>query len=370
MINDLYTVFTIALASVLFSFGLLFYSLCRNAETPVYKTALRMMTFAYCFFGLVNVLEMWSRSSYPNNDDVLLFQAVTLIIAVSQAFLFTYTLILLIHTAYVTRKRVVCELVVLSTLSAALVVIYYILSATWIKLSVYIFILFYICLLIRYTRLFVITYRNCLQKMDNFFSGREADNLRWVKFSFYAALSIGLLALTASLAPTIHVGIFGSVIYLLFYLYFAIRMIKYGFFYKKIESALTDDDIQTEPSGDDKKTLPASIVENMERKLNIWLGEKQFLQSGITIEDVAAYIGTNRRYLSEHINSVKGKTFRQWISELRIEEAKNLMRQRPDMTLNDIALQVGYVDKSNLIRQFSRQTNLSPTQWKQKTSET
>ena len=194
MINNLYTVLTIALASVLFAFGLLFYSLCRNAETPVYKTALRMMTFAYCFFGLVNVLEMWSRSAFPNdNDDVMLFQTVTLVVAVSQAFLFTYTLILLIRAAFVTRKRVVRELVALLTVSAALVAVYFVLPAAWVKLSVHTFILFYICLLIRYTRLFVITYRDCLRKMDNFFSGREADNLRWVKFSFYAALSIGLL---------------------------------------------------------------------------------------------------------------------------------------------------------------------------------
>ena len=133
--------------------------------------------------------------------------------------------------------------------------------------------------------------------MDSFFSGREADNLRWVKFSFYAALSIGLLALTASLAPMILVGICGSVAYLLFYLYFAIRMMNYGFVYKKIETALSDDNIQPELPNENKNVLYVSIVRSIEKNLKVWIEEKQFSQSGITIEEVAHQIGTNRKYI-------------------------------------------------------------------------
>ena len=106
MINEIYTTLTIALATTLFVSGLFFYCLSRENETPVFKTALQLMTFTYSFFGLVNVLELWSRS-FPDSQDILLMQVATLIVAVSQAFLFTYTLVLLIHSAYVTRKKVV-----------------------------------------------------------------------------------------------------------------------------------------------------------------------------------------------------------------------------------------------------------------------
>ena len=365
MINSIYTGLTIAIATALFVLGLLFRSLCGAIESPVFRTALRIMLFTYCFFGLVNLLELCSRTFLPGADDALLFQITTLIIAVSQAFLFTYTLILLIHTAYVTRRRMLRELVPIITLSVLLVIAGFALPAAYARIPVYLFTLFYIWLLIRYTRLFVITYRECLQKLDNFFSGPEEKHLKWVNVSFFAALGIGLLALAASMFPDVHFYIVCTTIYLLFYIYFAFRFIHYGFIYKKLETVLTDDDIQPGQPEADRDLLPPTLEKPFETNLKVWLDEKQFLQPGITIEDVALRIGTNRRYLSEHINATIGKTFRQWINELRIAEAKNLMLQNPDMTLNAISSQVGYTDKSHFIRQFTKLTGISSKDYKQ-----
>jgi AraC-like DNA-binding protein len=115
------------------------------------------------------------------------------------------------------------------------------------------------------------------------------------------------------------------------------------------------------------KNLPAT-AKSFEPKLKIWLDEKQFLQSGITIEDIAAKIGTNRRYLSEHINAGTGKTFRQWINELRIEEAKKLMRQKPEMSVNEVAGTVGFVNNSHFGRQFRLFTSTTPNEWRKNQS--
>jgi AraC-like DNA-binding protein len=364
MINSIYTGLTIALMTALFVLGMLFHNLRSSIESPVFRKALRMMVFTYCFFGLVNLLELWSRTFVPDIDDILLFQITTLIVAVLQAFLFTFALVLLIRGTYVTRKRMLRELILILTFLLIFVTACFILPTAWLKISVYLFTLFYVYLLISYTRLFVITYRECLRKMDNFFSGREAEHLSWVNISFYAALSIGVLALTASLFPDIYVGIVCSVIYLVFYLYFAFRFVKYGFVYEKLEKALSNDNIQPELPEEDKNGLPFLITKPLENNLKVWLDEKQFLQSGVTIEDVASKIGTNRSYLSEHINSNIGKTFRQWINELRIDEAKNWMRQYPEMTLNEIASHVGYTDKSNFIRQFKQLTSATPNEWR------
>jgi hypothetical protein len=63
---------TLALAAMLFVFGLLFHALCRHTESPVYRTALRMRVFTYCFFGLVNVPELTDHVSRPDTDNVLM----------------------------------------------------------------------------------------------------------------------------------------------------------------------------------------------------------------------------------------------------------------------------------------------------------
>jgi len=357
-IQDIYITITITLASALFVLGLLFSSLCRNMESSVFRIALKMMVFAYCFFGLVNVLELYSRTFLPHTDDVMIFRIATLIVAVSQAFLFLNALILLIKTNYFNRKKLLRELAPIVILSLALVIVYFILPENLVKIFTGIFTLFYIYLLIKYTRFFIITYKDCIRKMDNFFSGKEAQHLRWANFSFYAALSIGLLALTASLIPYIIVGIICSVIYLAFYLYFAIRLINYGFVYKKLEEVLSDNDMQNDNQQEN------TINNTIENKLNRWINDKDFLQSGVTISDVAHQLGTNRQYLSEHINSTKDKTFRQWINELRIEYAKNLIDDNQEINLFHIAEQAGYTDSKYFSTCFKKMTGMTPTEYK------
>jgi len=363
-VNVFYIYITIALASALFVLGALFRSLCGKMESPVFRTALRMMTFTYCFFGTVNLLELWNRAFMPDTCDVLLFQTSTLVVAVMQAFLFTYTLILLIHVAYVTRKRVTRELVPIVSLSVVFLVVCFTLPDNWVKISVYLFILFYVYLIVRYTRLFVITYRDCLRKMDNYFSGLEAEHLQWVKFSFYAALSIGMLALSSSLFPAIRIGIFCSVVYFLFYVYFAFRFINYGFVYKKLEHALADDDGQSTQQKENKNALPPSIASTIKPKLENWLEEKLFLQPGVTVDEIALQIGTNQKYLSVYFNQYMNKPFRTWINELRIEEAKRLLIDYPDMTIKQISDKAGFSRNSYFWNLFLKNAGQTPLAWR------
>jgi AraC-like DNA-binding protein len=361
MIDAIYIGLTIALASALFVLGFLFLSLCNANESPVFRTALRIMLFTYCFFGLVNLLELWSRTFMPDTDDTLLLRIIVLIVAVSQACLFTYALVLLLRAAYFTRKRIICELVPIATLSVALVISRILLPVIWVEIAVRLFTLFYISLLVKYTWIFIIIYRRCLRKLDNFFSGREAEHLRWVRFSFVAALSIGLLALATSFFPDIHLYIVCTVIYLFFYLYFAFRFIHYGFVYKKLEEALLREDIRRE---EDRNLLHHSIVRSIETCLKIWIDEKMFLQPDVTIDTVARYVGKNSKYLSVYLNQYLNRTFREWVNELRIEESKNLLRQYPERTVVEISRKAGFVNSSHFGRQFRRLTHCTPNEWR------
>jgi AraC-like DNA-binding protein len=358
----LYLGITLALAAMLFVFGILFHVLYRYTESPVYRKALRMMIFTYCFFGLVNVLELANYASRSATDNVLVFRITTLIIAVCQAFLFTFTMILFINAAYVTRRRVIRELIPVLSLSAVFAVICFTLPASFVKISAGLFTVFYICLLIRYIRLFAVTWRNALRKLDNFFSGREAEHLRWVNVSFYAALSIGLLALATSLAPGIRIGFICSVIYYVFYAFFAIRFIGYGFVYKRLEEALSEENITGEP--ENKNPLPSLAAAAIETGLKDWMEKKQYLQPGITVRDVSFHIGTNNKYLSVYLNQRLNKSFRTWINELRIEEARRLLLEYPDMPVKEISAHVGFAKNNHFYDLFLKSAGQTPHAWR------
>lgn len=102
----------------------------------------------------------------------------------------------------------------------------------------------------------------------------------------------------------------------------------------------------------------------LEQRINEWKEEKLYLTDQININDIAERLGTDRRYLSRFINEHYGINFSRWISEMRIEEAKLLMEQKPDEGLEWVALQAGFSSLSYFSKVFSQVVGVSPKKWR------
>jgi NhaP-type Na+/H+ or K+/H+ antiporter len=112
--------------------------------------------------------------------------------------LFTCTLIVLVNIRFVTRRRMLTESIPVLLFIAAAFVFYFACSDAGFRVFLYVFSAFYVCLLVHYVRMFRKNYRRCRLQMDNFFAGDEAKRLQWVTFSFYSALTVGILALVSA----------------------------------------------------------------------------------------------------------------------------------------------------------------------------
>ena len=55
--------------------------------------------------------------------------------------------------------------------------------------------------------------------------------------------------------------------------------------------------------------------------------------------------------------------FNDWLSDLRIEEAKRIIRQCPDWTNETIADACGFTDRIAFQKKFKQKTGLTPTEW-------
>lgn len=102
----------------------------------------------------------------------------------------------------------------------------------------------------------------------------------------------------------------------------------------------------------------------LEQRINEWKEEKLYLTDQITINDIAERLGTDRRYLSRFINEHYGINFSRWISEMRIDEAKRLMEQKPDEGMEWVALQTGFSSLSYFSKVFSQVVGVSPKKWR------
>lgn len=362
MLDELYIIFSIFVTgSLLFVFGFcfLFLSVPCNPSLRNYRTARRMMAYSYLFFGIINIVEYFTRS---DSDNIRLTQAVTMVIAASQAVLFTYALITLVNTQFVVRRRLVRDLLPVSLFIAAVFIVCFVCSAACFDAFFYLFILFYGFLLVRFTRLFLLNYRRYRMQMDNYFSERESRRLRWVIFSFFAALSVGVLALVSTVFMSLLGALLFSALCAAFYTYFGIRFINYVFIFQYIETAIT---------GDEKTERNERLsFADIKKKLEEWIAGKLFTEKGITVEQLSRRLNTNRTYLSGYINSCENKTFRNWINELRIKEAQRLLLQYPDKPAGEIAVMTGFSDGSHFGRLFAKQTGISPQAWRKQSKNT
>jgi two-component system response regulator YesN len=78
-----------------------------------------------------------------------------------------------------------------------------------------------------------------------------------------------------------------------------------------------------------------------------------------TLEEVAHHIGLSKYYLSKCFKQVTGENFIDFLTEVRMEKAKELLLQK-EMTVAEICYAVGFADPNYFSRAFKKYTGISP----------
>ena len=110
-------------------------------------------------------------------------------------------------------------------------------------------------------------------------------------------------------------------------------------------------------------TAPIPVEDPFLERLAVIEREHLYRDPNLTIFSLSRTIGTNRTYLTKAFRECYGETFSEHINRLRIEETIRLLTESPQMTLNEIAAQVGYNSATSLYRNFVRLHHCSPTEY-------
>lgn len=93
---------------------------------------------------------------------------------------------------------------------------------------------------------------------------------------------------------------------------------------------------------------------------------KLYLNSHLSLDDVAGRLEVSRYYVSHAVNNYLGKTFHTMVNELRIEEAIRLMKEPGEKKIDDIFRCAGFTDRMNFCRVCKRITGFNPSELKLK----
>lgn len=101
-------------------------------------------------------------------------------------------------------------------------------------------------------------------------------------------------------------------------------------------------------------------------KLHSLMREKKpYLQASFSLPDLAQQLNTTVHVLSQAINEGLGKSFFEMMATYRVEEAKQLLKNQPNIKVEEIAEQVGYNSKSSFNTAFKKYTGQTPSEFRQ-----
>jgi len=86
----------------------------------------------------------------------------------------------------------------------------------------------------------------------------------------------------------------------------------------------------------------------------------------ITVNSMATVLGYNPTYLGRKFNEERNIGFREWLSNLRIEQGACLLRST-DQSVTAIAKAVGFMHYKRFLRHFKQHYNMTPEQYRRQT---
>ena len=209
-------------------------------------------------------------------------------------------------------------------------------------------------------------------------------------FIRYAHASIAMLSFIAISMPfailsTKSLYIIGPV-GLLVLLFFIVNFVAFGNCYVPTEELLdrergngeTDDDEQTtaencasQSAADCEQSAQRLSAERsafIQAALDKWCADMGYKDSSVNMLTLSHSLDINKNELSQFFSQCQNTTFRIWLSEIRFNAAKKMMKEFPDYNNDIISAECGFSSRSYLYRIFKEKEGCTPVEWRAKNS--
>lgn len=210
-------------------------------------------------------------------------------------------------------------------------------------------------------------------------------------FIRYARASIAMLSLIAISMPfailsTKSLYIIGPV-GLLVLLFFIVNFVAFGNCYVPTEELLdrergngeTDDDDEPTTAENCASQSAADCEQSAQRlsaersafiqvALDKWCADMGYKDSLVNMLTLSHSLDINKNELTQFFSQCQNTTFRIWLSEIRFNAAKKMMKEFPDYNNDIISAECGFSSRSYLYRIFKEKEECTPVEWRAKNS--
>lgn len=363
--------FSLCTALPLMLFFGFYFLFAKTPEKKIFTNYLRsrqMMGIAMLLLSANYSVHFFFGIRFKNVNSSILMNMSTYFLCYS---LFSSALIMLLDRFYITKRRVWTHIIlwiIFSTFSG--VVLFLLPSGIMQKISLFALAVWLIAFGVVLARRVIVAYRRAIR----IFNETQADDIgayiEWLSIFTYWAVIFGVGCGLLTFLPDryVYIWVLSSIP---FYCYLFHCYQNYLLFYEQVENAF-EQDIQSEEelltnSGIEpemvSEEVPESYTEFIE-KVDNWIKTDGYVQQGLTIKELSKILYTNRTYLSAYIKTTYKMTFREWITSLRLEYAKNILKEHPEINIQKLAESSGFLSRSNFIKSFTEKEGCTPAKWK------
>ena len=211
----------------------------------------------------------------------------------------------------------------------------------------------------------LILLRKHSRRIKKNFSDIEKINLLWLRNLIFGMAAIWLaVLLTEFIDEEVGSAIIFSIVTLFVFAigYFGIRQ---GLIFT---DSVEDSSSVSQESKKKYKNSPLDVEQSqslLDRLLIFMDDEKPYLETKITLRELATSFDTNPNYLSQVINEKLDQNFYDFINKYRVQEFKKRLEEEGAMnyTLFGHAQECGFSSKSSFHEVFRKQTGQTPSQY-------
>lgn len=211
-------------------------------------------------------------------------------------------------------------------------------------------------------------YKSSLELLEKYYDEDEEHKIKWIRFCYILTMLTDMFILVYIFLPHGLIRIY-MFFYILYMIYFASNFISFLGSHKLMldalgHSAFSDQRHKPKKAKKDKGEEKDEFS-GIEAAINKWIEEKRYRESDLSKEEIAHEIGTSKEMLQLYFADRVGEDFRSWRTGLRVEDAKKMLLEKKDRSINYIGEITGFSDRSNFHRQFTKIVGCSPKVWRE-----
>ena len=334
-------------------------------------------------FALAGVIFIYtmSRMDYEWND---FFPAMMMFVVTAlSSVILSFSLLQLMDPNPTGNDKYWLNIMIVAIWSVALVY-YYDYPVKWVRVTAYISsIVLFVAQCIVHIIAFDRSYRRALHKLEIYYDEDEEHKIKWIRFCYIIMMLTQMFVLVYMLLPRSLMKVY-VLFYALFMLYFSVNFISFlgshkllldAFAYKALTGEGLVGQVKKKKAATKKKSTKGAAqsdneliytdkdLQTLGASLSAWVEAGRYRECDKTRDEIAAELKTSKELLQTYFAD-KGMDFRTWRTNLRIEDAKKMLLESPNVPVNVIGERCGFSDRSNFHRQFLKAVGCSPKQWR------